>query len=411
MRILIVGINFWPELTGTGKYTGEMAEYLAARGHQVTVVTAPPYFPQWIIQTGYRTWKYKTENWNNVKIIRCPLFVPHRVTGFTRIIHLISFAITSWPVVLREKRKHPDIIFAVAPTLFSAPAAAYSARRDRSRNWLHIQDFELDAALNLGLIRHSPWVEKFARAWETAIYRKFGILSSISYAMLGKLKEKGVPEEKIHFLPNWVDTSVIHPIDGVNSYREQLHFSPADRIVLYSGSIGKKQGMEMLIETGKILENEHHIHFIICGDGPGKSDLVKSAAGLPNIHFLPVQPGEALNELLNMADMHVLPQRSGAADLVMPSKLLGMLASGKAVIAACAPGSALHDVVDQVGVVVPPEDPAALKAAIMRLTGDDCLREKLGSHGRSYVEEHFDKNLVLSEWEKTLISSLYHKHN
>ncbi len=405
MRILIVGINFWPELTGTGKYTGELAEFLSARGHQVTVITAPPYFPQWKVNQQYKAWKYKTETWNDIKIIRCPLFVPHKVTGFSRILHLLSFAITSWPVVLREKQKHPDIIFAIAPTLFSAPAAAYSAPRDRNRNWLHIQDFELDAALNLGLIRRSAWVEKLARAWEVGVYRKFGVLSSISEAMLQKLKEKGVAEEMIRYLPNWVDTSAIHPVNGINTFREQFHFSPADRIVLYSGSIGKKQGMEVLIDAGKLLVNEPHIHLVICGEGPGKSSLVESAAGIPNIHFLSVQPAEALNELLNMADIHVLPQRSGAADLVMPSKLLGMLASGKAVIAACAPGSALHAVVDQVGVVIPPEDAAALAAAVTRLACDERLREKFGALGRKYAEEHYDKRNVLDRLEKNLTVS------
>lgn len=405
MRILIVGINFWPELTGTGKYTGELAEYLSGRGHQVTVVTAPPYFPYWKIQPGYRSWKFQSETWNGVRIIRCPLYVPQKVTGFSRIIHLISFAVTSWPVVLREKRKQPDIVFAVAPTLFSAPVAAYSAKNKRKRNWLHIQDFELDAALNLGLIRRSPWLEKLARAWEERVYRKFGVVSTISDAMLRKLEEKGVTQENIRYLPNWVDTSVIHPISGVNAYRQQFHFSPSDKVVLYSGSIGKKQGIEMLIEAGKRLEDQPHIQMVICGEGPGKSDLERMATGSTNIQFLPVQPSDKLNELLNMADMHVLPQRSGAADLVMPSKLLGMLASGKAVIAACPSGSALYTVIDQVGVVTPPEDPPALATAVSRLAGDERLCEKLGELGRKFAEEQYDKKNVLDRLEKNLTAS------
>ncbi|HWQ45653.1 MAG TPA: WcaI family glycosyltransferase [Longilinea sp.] len=409
MRILIVGINFWPEPTGTGKYTGEMAAYLAERGHQVTVITAPPYFPYWKIQPGYKTLRYQVETWQGVKIIRCPLYVPKKVTGAKRLIHLLTFALSTWPVIVWQKARHPDIIFAVAPTLFSAPAAAYAARRLRWRNWLHIQDFELDAALNLGLIARKPAVEKLARGWEARVYRKFATVSTISEAMLKKLNDKGLDDDAIYYLPNWVDTSLIYPLIGENSFRKQLHLNPSDLVVLYSGSIGQKQGIETLVAAAKNLQEQPNLHFVICGEGPGKADLEKLANGIANIHFLPVQSADSLNELLNMADIHVLPQKAGAADVVMPSKLLGMLASGKPVIAACPPGSALSTIVDQVGVVTPPEDADAFAKNIQRLVSDAALRVRKGEQGRKFVADNFNIEKVLGDLEKALTNLLDHK--
>lgn len=400
MRILFVGINFWPEPTGIGKYSGEMAEFLQRAGHQVTVITAPPYYPHWNVQPPYRSWKYQKEVWNGVTIIRCPLYVPRRVTGATRLIHLLSFTFLAMPVILAEMFKRPEIIFNVAPTLFSANVASYALKKNRNRNWLHIQDFELDAALSLGLLRRLPFIEKMARFWEKSVYRRFGTVSTISYAMLEKLKTKGVDAEKTAYFPNWIDPSRIFPLTGENPYRKSLGFSANDVVLLYSGSIGQKQGIETMIETMRLLEQEKQIHLVICGEGPGKAALVESARGLENIHFLPVQPAEQLNELLNMANIHVLPQKAGAADLVMPSKLLGMLASGRAVVAACPEGSELYRIVSQTGLVVPPEDPAAFAAAISRLASGKNLRDEMGEWGRIRVESDFSADRILNEIEQ-----------
>ncbi len=404
MRILFVGINFWPEPTGTGKYSGEMVHYLQNAGHEVTVITAPPYYPHWKVQLSYRSWCYKEEFWNGIRIIRCPLYVPKKVTGLTRLVHLLSFVLTSMPVIVYQMCRQPDLFFDVAPTLFTANVASYALKRNRSRNWLHIQDFELDAALELGLIRRLPLVERLARAWERSVYRRFGSLSTISHAMVEKLKTKGVSEDRIVYFPNWIDPSHVFPLTGENSYRSLLGLLHGDIVLLYSGSIGQKQGLENLIDVMRLLKNEKSIHLLICGEGPGKAGLQEAAADIKNVHFLPVQPAEKLNELLNLADIHTLPQKAGAADLVMPSKLLGMLASGKPVIAACPAGSELYNVVSDCGLVVPPENPVKFAEAVKKLAEDKGLRERLGSRGRERVMADYSSENVLKEVERRLVA-------
>ena len=127
MRILIVGLNFYPELTGVGKYTAEMAVYLSQVGHQVHVITASPYYPYWRVQPGYKGWQYRYEEWQGNGIYRAPLWVPHEPTGLKRLLHLLSFTISIIPLLLWQIFWRPDLVMCIAPGLFYAPLAWLTA--------------------------------------------------------------------------------------------------------------------------------------------------------------------------------------------------------------------------------------------------------------------------------------------
>jgi colanic acid biosynthesis glycosyl transferase WcaI len=172
--------------------------------------------------------------------------------------------------------------------------------------------------------------------------------------------------------------------------------------VLYAGSLGSKQGIELLAEAARLRVCSHNIHFVFCGNGPSRASLMDACTRLGNTHFLDLQPAERLNELLGMADIHVLPQRADAADLVMPSKLGGMLASGRAVIVTAHAGTALSEAVWGRGVVVEPGDAAALADAIEQLSMSPDTRELLGSAGRRFAEAELDRNAILQRLEEEL---------
>ena len=196
MRIIINGINYFPELTGIGKYTGEMAEWLAASGHEVLVITAPPYYPQWKVFSGYTSFLYKSETINGVKVIRCPIWVPKKPSGLKRLIHLASFALSSMPIMLwKAFRLQPDIVFVVEPPFLCSPIAIIASKLGRARAWLHIQDFEIDAAFNLGMLKSNK-LKTWVTAFETWLMKKFDVVSTISERMLERLKFKGVTAEK-----------------------------------------------------------------------------------------------------------------------------------------------------------------------------------------------------------------------
>ena len=153
MKILLYGLNFAPERVGIGKYTGELASWLAARGHDVHVITAPPYFPGWRVSASYQN-RYCLQHLDGVIVRRCPLWIPRRPSGLTRLLHLASFALSSLAPLLAQLRRRPHVVFVVAPAFFCAPGALLLGRLcgRRTITWLHIQDFELDAAFELGLL-------------------------------------------------------------------------------------------------------------------------------------------------------------------------------------------------------------------------------------------------------------------
>jgi colanic acid biosynthesis glycosyl transferase WcaI len=385
MKILIYGLNFAPELSGAGKYTAEMAQMLAECGHEVRVVCAPPYYPEWKVLDGYSKWRYRRDVLGGVRIWRAPLWVPPRPGGLKRMVHLASFALSSLPLLALQAGWRPGAVMLIAPTMACAPGALALARMTGAKAWLHIQDYEVDAAFELGLIK-SARAARIAYWIERLVLKRFDVVSSISNQMVQRAVGKGVDTSKTEFLPNWVDTRDIFPLGRVSEYRETLGIPASNTVVLYSGNMGTKQGLETLAEAAVALAARDDISFVFCGNGAGRDDLVRRCEGLRNCRFLPLQPASSLNELLNVADIHVLPQRGDAADLVMPSKLTGMLASGGAVIAMARPGTALHEAVENNGVIVPPEDTGALVDAITMLAEDGARRATIGAAGRRYAE-------------------------
>jgi colanic acid biosynthesis glycosyl transferase WcaI len=406
VKLLIYGINFAPELTGIGKYTGEMAQWLAHAGHEVRVITAPPYYPDWKVAPGHSASRYRSESWQGVRVLRAPLWVPHQPGGLKRLLHLASFALSSLPVLLAQWRWKPDVVWVVEPPLMCAPAAVAFAALRGAGSWLHIQDYEVDAAFDLGLIKGQALRRAVQRA-ERWLMRRFDRVSTISGRMVDRARDKGVAPERVVHFPNWVDIAGIAPLAAPSPYRAELGLAPDAVVALYSGNMGNKQGLEVLAELAHRLRDEPRIQLVLGGSGSGRADLQARCAGLSNVRFLDLQPLERLNDWLGLADVHLLPQRADAADLVMPSKLTGMLASGRAVLATAMPGTELcRVVIDDAacGLVVPPENPAAMADALRALAADPARRDAMGASGRRYAEAELSRDAVLRRFEAQLMA-------
>ena len=407
LRLLFLGLNYTPELTGIGKYSGEMMEWLASRGHEVHVVTAPPYYPAWRVSKGYSQWRYRRErSAAGVEIYRCPLWVPRNPKGGTRVTHLSSFALSSLPVMLAQVAWHPDLVLTVEPAFACAPVALLVARLCGAPTWLHVQDFEVDAAFELGLLPSGGWAHELAQSCEDIIRSGFSQFSTISQSMMARLEQKGIESERITFFPNWVDVEAIRPLDGPNALRAELGIGQDDVALLYSGNMGAKQGLEILPQLAERLRDHAHLRFVFCGDGVYREQLEQGVAGLTNVTFLPLQPLERLNELLNLADIHLLPQRAGAADLVMPSKLTGMLASGRPVIATAAPETQIASAVEGHGIVVAPGDVEAMAQAAVLLAENAALRKRMGNAARGFAVRDLARDPVLLRFESALSGAL-----
>jgi len=382
------------------------------------------------------------------------------VTGLKRVLHLASFALSSTPVVLwKALTFRPDVVITVEPAAMCMPGAWIAARICGAKCWLHVQDFEVDAAFDLGILKQ-PLLRRIVLAAEAFLMRRFDRVSSISPNMLLKLVQKGVDESRVVAFPNWVDCDVMKPLAGGDGRAQEkddrppplpshcLHLRarfgiPEDKfIALYAGNIGKKQGLEIVARAAELLGETLHgevprretvatgpgrddrpvvsprthpedqgepgdrrrreVHFVICGQGASLESLRRQVQGLANVQLLPPQPIEAFNELMNCADVHLLPQLSGAADLVMPSKLTGMLASGRPVVASADPGTQIADVVRDHGLVTPPGAAADFAAAIESLAGDPQRCAELGRAARQYAVDHLSAGAILRRFAEEL---------
>lgn len=399
MRTLIVGLNFAPEKVGIGPYTAGVAAALAAAGHGVEVVTAKPYYPAWSIDPAYRG-GWRREGMGDVAVRRSPLYVPRRPSGAQRVVHHLSFALAALGPALLAARRRPDIVLAVAPSLLSVPVAWAAAKLAGARLWVHVQDFEVEAAFATGLVARRGWLARAALALENRLLNSADLVSTISPQMTARLVAKEVAPDRVRELRNWAEDGWSPTPGGVQKLRDEWQLRNR-HVALYSGNIAAKQGIGLLIDAARLLRDRDDIVIVICGEGPNRAALAVAAAGLTNVLLRPLQPAERMGDLLALASVHLLPQLPDAADLVLPSKLANMLGSGRPVVATAAPGTGLHDEVDGCGIATPPGDATALAAAVTALIDDPARREQLGLAARRRARERWSRPALLARFVAT----------
>ena len=392
-RITILSLNYAPEAIGIGPYSAGLAQHLAAQGNAVQVVAGRPYYPQWSPHSGYRSlWNTRREH--GVTVTRCPHYIPRRPGGLKRILHHVSFAKSCLPIMLRAAIGRPDVVLAVAPSLIAASCALLAARICRARFWLHVQDFEVEAAISTGLARRGSLPARLGAWLERTLISQADLVTTISPQMLGKLAEKGAPAGRIAELRNWANhLDLIESADGTKLRRA---WGLEDKFVaLYSGNIANKQGIESVVEAAQLLSGRADIALVICGDGPQLPRLKGLAAGCDNVLFQPLQAAETFAGMMRMADCHLLPQLADAADLVLPSKLANMLASGRPIIAAAAHETGIAQEIDGCGILVTPQDPEALAKAIRSLASDPAQAARLGNAASKRARLRWTQSSIL----------------
>jgi colanic acid biosynthesis glycosyl transferase WcaI len=417
--ILLVGINFSPELTGIGKYSGEMINWMADNGNKCTVVTTFPYYPTWSVQEPYKGNFYKREvsKQGKLEVFRCPIYVPAKPSGAKRILHDATFFLSSFFVILMLlfKKRH-DYIICVAPPFHIGFLGLFYRFFKGGKLVYHIHDMQIEAARDFEIIK-SEAVFSFLFKLERWILRNTDHLSTISAGMVEKLKAK--ISREILFFPNWVDTDLFAPLQNPTLLKQNWGFTADDKLVCYSGSIGEKQGLESLIKIAKETEKETHIKYVICGNGPYRQRLMEMAAehGLVNMSFMDLQPLETFNVFLNMTDVHLVLQKKGANDLMLPSKLTTIWSSGGLALATAQLGTTLHTAIKEhnMAVVIDCEDDKLLKQAIISCCSQDYTEEK--KNARAYAIANLGRENILKKFmtdlgaiSKAPVNNNYPKH-
>ncbi len=406
LNVVVYSIHYYPEQIGIGVFNRGMAEYLARQGHEVTVVTAFPWYPSWKVGHPYAGRWSKAESEGGVTILRS--FVPslNKVNVRTRVMHETVFALSSCWRLLKILFKKIDAVIVVCPPLQLGFWAWFFCRVKRIPFIFHIQDLQIDAAADLGLIKNR-FILGFLRRWERFLFRRAALLSTISDGMKKRIETKGAFRRPVLLFPNWVDTQFLKPVSRDNAFREHYGIGRDKFIVLYAGNIGEKQGVDILADAALLTKDRKDILYLIVGEGAGLNRLKQRLQDIEpeQIRLLPLQPREMLPLMLGAADLSLIIQKKGVGDFLMPSKLWNIMGSSRPVVAAAEADCELARCIQKSGCgeVVPPEDPKLLAGVILKFYDDPALRERCGSSGRSFAETHLSYENVMTDFEKVLL--------
>jgi colanic acid biosynthesis glycosyl transferase WcaI len=410
-KILLISYNFNPEPTGIGKYNGEMMAWLVKQGYDCTVITSYPYYPFWKVQEPYyknrfrytKEENYDQESGGKLTTYRCPMYVPSKPSGLKRMILDFSFIVSAlFKLLLLLPGKKFDFVITVAPSFEVGLLCVLYKKLRKSKLLYHIQDLQIEAARDLQMIK-SERVINTLFSIEKYILNHSDVISSISDGMVSKIQKK--TNKEVFLFPNWTDITAFFPIKNQLSLKEEFGFASTDKIILYSGAIGEKQGLESIIHAANEFKDKEQVKFVICGSGPYKAKLQELAKklSLNNVIFFPLQPFEKFNQFLNIADVHLVIQKANASDLVMPSKLTTILAVGGLAVITANKGAGLHTLVEKynMGYLVDAENQKALNAGINKAIENDL--SLITRNARRYAENYLSIEKVMLAFEEYLL--------
>jgi colanic acid biosynthesis glycosyl transferase WcaI len=328
------------------------------------------------------------------------LYVPKNVTTLKRLIHLSSFAFTSALGLCSKLFKKPDVIMLVQPTLFCAPFTLLYAKLTGSKTIMHIQDFEIDALFGLGMMGDG-FIGKVVKSAEKWLLSRFDAVSTISYSMIENAKTKGVSDDKIIHFPNWSDTEFVTPNTCGSSLKSEWGFTDSDKVFLYAGNIGNKQGLEVVLDAAKHFSANKDVNFVLVGTGSYVSTLKAMAEeqGLVNVFFKPLQPWERVPEMLALADIHLVVQKKGAADAVLPSKLTNILSAGGHALVTAEEHTELGQIEERhpgIFTCAEPENTEKFIEGIQELLAKDLTEHN--EVAREFAEQYLDKDKILDQF-------------
>lgn len=399
-HITLISLNFYPEDTAIGLYSTQLAEYLEEQGVILSVITAFPYYPKWKISEDYIDKKtYYQEKKGNINIYRYKQFTPQNPTFLKRVAHIADFTIGSR--FNFKQIKQCDIVISVIPFTSSAWLGNMLSRKRDAKHWIHIQDFEFDAAFQSGVATqsdHKSFTHKSLMRLERSILNKADCVSTISHTMIEKLKKKST--SKTYYLPNWVDAQRSNP----EKTNRHLYFNHTKYSILYSGNVGDKQDWAFFERIVASLDINYY-EVIVVGAG-ARMDILRQKEALKNVKFYDPVPLEELSSLLASADVHILFQKTTIIDTVMPSKILGMMASAKPSIITGHPEAEPAKIINTSGAGFYTSDPTVKiiqdQLEVLRNSPEKALM--MGKKAREYVIKHYDKEMILSDFHKTIIT-------
>jgi glycosyltransferase involved in cell wall biosynthesis len=400
LNVLFLTHYFPPEVGAPQSRLFELAKRLVDAGHCVVVVTGFPNYPTGIVPPEYRGRRTLEEQMDGIRVLRTPVYATPNKGFVRRILNHLSFAASSLLMVRRTG--NVDVIFVESPPLFIGLAALAYRRLNGAPFIFNVSDIWPQSAVELGALRNRLAI-RIAEALEMHLYRKAARVSVVTPGMVEGLAARGVPRTKLFLLTNGVDASVFRPAPPDTELARALGVD-GRLVFLYAGTHGMAQGLDVVLDAAAKTADSN-VLYVLAGEGAEKEHLVARARsqGIANVRFVPNQPKSGMPALLNLAYAMIVPlKRLDLFRSALPSKMFEAMAVGKPIIASVWGEAADLVEASQAGVVVPPEDPEALRGAVERLAGDPALARSLGENGREFVVGHFERGEIARRFEQLL---------
>lgn len=403
MRVLILSINYWPEVTGIGAFTTYRAEHLAAAGHEVEVCTTFPYYPEWKVPSLYKGRLAQSEERNGVRIVRSYAYIPNPVTALKRVAHEASFVISA--TIRALGRKRPDVLLVVSPPLGLAAPAIVLSRLWNIPYVFDVEDLQPDAAADLGML--PGWAVAILRKVEAAAYRHARMVTTLTPSMRQRIIDKGVPDEKVELLEPRMDDSLsnLQPEEGA-AFRQRYNLG-GEFLVTHSGNVGVKQGLDVVLNAAAVDRSDASMLFLIVGNGADSERIQRRAAemNLENVRFLPLLDQHDFRGLLAASDVCLVTQQQSVSAIAFPSKVVTYLAAGRPIIASVNRDCEVARVIEESGAgrVVDAEDPEALWSALRHMQSEDLSRYT--ERAREYALMRWSPVRVLGHLERSLAAA------
>jgi colanic acid biosynthesis glycosyl transferase WcaI len=409
LRLVVLCPHFAPDMAPTGVVMTRIVHELAALGHELHVVTALPWYREHAIETGWggRLWRVEKTAWGSITRV-------HPFPGKTKrnlLRRALGFVLFSAVVGLRSLvagglPRRVDGVLAMSPPLTLGLTGWFTKLFRGGALVFNIQDIFPDAAAQTGAITNKQ-ILRAARWLERASYERSDAVVLLSEDLKQNVAAKLSTKfhNRLHVIPNFVDTSAIVPGDRMTSYRRELGID--DRvIVLYAGNVGFSQSLELVLAAARSMP---HIAFVINGDGAARKSLQDevNAADIDNVYFADYQPIERLSEVLSSGDIHVVPLKTGLASVSVPSKMYSILSAGRPVVAAIDAGTEIPRTLAEsgAGIAVAPDNEAEFILALQILISDGAKRVAMGALGRTWVEHHASAGAVAKRYEAIYLNN------
>ena len=401
LRLIVLCPHFEPDMAPTGVVMTRIVHELAARGHELHVVTSLPWYRKHQVETGWAgaLWRIEKTTWGSIS--RVQPFAGQTKSNLVR--RAVGFILFSYFVGLRALFaggfwRRADGVLAMSPPLTLGLIGWHTKLFRGGKLVFNIQDVFPDAAVETGAISNQRVIA--AASWlERVSYQRSDSVVLLSDDLANNVQRKLDQKfhKRIRVIPNFVDTQAIVPMSRLTNYRRELGVDES-LVVMYAGNVGFSQSLELMIEAARVLPN---VIFVINGEGAARKSLQAKAHALSNVKFGDYQDASRLSEVLATGDLHVVPLRRGLGSVSVPSKTYSILAAGRPICAAIDLDTEVPRILAaaNAGVCVEPDNQAAFVSAIAAMISDRKSLEEMGASGRKWVEGHASPQSIAQRYE------------